>query len=718
MKRYLCLLMILTLSVALSAYTISGTIHHPSEGPSPYPVMVYALGANDMNTVPDSALVNPTGQYLLQVPQGAWFVVAFPSGGGYFPTFFGDTSSIEQAAIVHTHPQHPDVTGVDIWLIPAEDPPMGVLSGHVTGAQSNGMIQPLQGICIEVIHMENPGQPVAVAVSYPDGFWMVPDLPYGQYIVHAWDPVEQWASLYWPDSPFPDEASAVSVSPDIPMVPEIDFLLQPLILEGNGTLQGFVNNVNGQVVDFAEIILHSLEYNQYFSVSTDPAGQYYLEGIPAGMYIMGVFHPDYMSWFYDGALSLDEAIPLVFAPDQTHTVDVTLVPQQVFTISGQVVSLVNGEPIAGAEVGVIWNYEEHPDFGYQLTDETSPDGGFTLTVPQGSYRLYAWANGHDVQFWNHQSTFVQSDILHVSENVDDLLFELIPAIPDENSISGSISVEGNPPQFPVLVIAISSDEDEEWEQTTTSMNPDGGYDIPHLDEGYYWVMAISASAPPTYYNDDYEWENAQLIYADGPVENVDIELNMPEDYGQNQVVGDVIDGSREPVRNAAVIFLDSLNHPVRFAMSDETGAYYVSNLPNGTYRAIATLPGYFTAERQVIVSGDRNLSFEVSSTATGVSQQPVPTPGTAPDVQCYPNPFNPILNIRYNIAETAITSVEVFNVLGQKVRTLVHEPKEAGLHHIRWNGTDDRDVPVASGVYLYRVKNGNYTSSGKILLMK
>jgi len=62
--------------------------------------------------------------------------------------------------------------------------------------------------------------------------------------------------------------------------------------------------------------------------------------------------------------------------------------------------------------------------------------------------------------------------------------------------------------------------------------------------------------------------------------------------------------------------------------------------------------------------------------------------------------------------------LEVYNVLGQKVKTLVDEHRTAGFHTAEWNSTDNRGVAVASGVYFYRMEAGNFSSYRKMLLLK
>jgi len=84
----------------------------------------------------------------------------------------------------------------------------------------------------------------------------------------------------------------------------------------------------------------------------------------------------------------------------------------------------------------------------------------------------------------------------------------------------------------------------------------------------------------------------------------------------------------------------------------------------------------------------------------------------------YPNPFNPETTIRYSVEKPGKVTLEVYNILGQKVKTLVNDTKDKGSHNVVWNGKDQAGNNVASGVYFYHMKNGNYSKTNKMILMK
>ena len=96
---------------------------------------------------------------------------------------------------------------------------------------------------------------------------------------------------------------------------------------------------------------------------------------------------------------------------------------------------------------------------------------------------------------------------------------------------------------------------------------------------------------------------------------------------------------------------------------------------------------------------------------TGVGDDAVPL--TYSLAQNFPNPFNPSTRIYFSIPSQSKVELKVYNLLGQEIATLVNEVKPAGLHNVRFNGAS-----VASGVYIYRLVAGDFTSVKKMVLVK
>lgn len=86
--------------------------------------------------------------------------------------------------------------------------------------------------------------------------------------------------------------------------------------------------------------------------------------------------------------------------------------------------------------------------------------------------------------------------------------------------------------------------------------------------------------------------------------------------------------------------------------------------------------------------------------------------------QNYPNPFNPQTSISYSLGKASHVQLTVFNVLGQKVVTLVDEHQPAGLHEVTWDGTDAHGHGVAGGIYFYRIATDDFRTTRKMLYLK
>ena len=84
----------------------------------------------------------------------------------------------------------------------------------------------------------------------------------------------------------------------------------------------------------------------------------------------------------------------------------------------------------------------------------------------------------------------------------------------------------------------------------------------------------------------------------------------------------------------------------------------------------------------------------------------------------YPNPFNPETTIPFAVPDLVYVSIEIYDILGQRVKTLVSDEMNAGTYSVVWNGRDDAGRAVASGVYLYRIIAGEFVAKRRLLLVR
>ena len=88
-------------------------------------------------------------------------------------------------------------------------------------------------------------------------------------------------------------------------------------------------------------------------------------------------------------------------------------------------------------------------------------------------------------------------------------------------------------------------------------------------------------------------------------------------------------------------------------------------------------------------------------------------------VSNFPNPFNPTTTIEFNLQESGLVKVEVYDILGSKVATLIdNQDLSAGQKRLVWNGKNDNGVQMVSGAYIYKITSGKFSVSKKMMLLK
>ena len=84
----------------------------------------------------------------------------------------------------------------------------------------------------------------------------------------------------------------------------------------------------------------------------------------------------------------------------------------------------------------------------------------------------------------------------------------------------------------------------------------------------------------------------------------------------------------------------------------------------------------------------------------------------------YPNPFNPTTTIAFELSQDSKVIISIYNIKGQKVKTLTNKPYTKGAHSVIWNGKDKTGKSVSSGVYFYKITAGKNAVVKKMLLLK
>ena len=84
----------------------------------------------------------------------------------------------------------------------------------------------------------------------------------------------------------------------------------------------------------------------------------------------------------------------------------------------------------------------------------------------------------------------------------------------------------------------------------------------------------------------------------------------------------------------------------------------------------------------------------------------------------YPNPFNPVTSLRYDLPQNEMINITIYDMMGRIVKTLVNGRQTAGFKSVQWNATNDRNEPVSAGLYLYTIQAGEFRQTKKMILLK
>ena len=85
---------------------------------------------------------------------------------------------------------------------------------------------------------------------------------------------------------------------------------------------------------------------------------------------------------------------------------------------------------------------------------------------------------------------------------------------------------------------------------------------------------------------------------------------------------------------------------------------------------------------------------------------------------CYPNPFNPVTTLHYELPEVAIVNITIYDMMGHVVKTMVKSQQTAGYKSVQWKATNDKGAPVSAGLYLYMIQAGEFRQTKKMVLLK
>jgi len=668
-------------------------------------------------------LTDADGDYSIEaLPTGSYIVRA--DADGYRGEFYDDATQVTEATFVNV--MEPETkSGID-FALGAASAIQGVVTNELDGT-------PIADAKILVYGAPdfsfNDRRILRQTRTNEAGEYLIEIRP-GTYIVAA--AARGFNSEFFDNASNRSSATPVEVQPEAHTT-DIDFDLLPRsTLSGRVTDETSGDPIAGAVVEaFKEHAnIDASETAAGFRARTNDDGQYVIENLPAGRFIVVSHAEGFLPEFYQEASNKRDAT-IVEITGNTSVTDIDFTLVRGGRIAGLVATAEDSTPIPKALVRVF-----DPDSGRHIRGYSNERGEYEIGgLPTGSYLVQVIAEGFFSEFFEnarHRGDATPVEVV-APETTPDIDFFLEAQVDREGTIAGRVfSDDDETPLFGAVIIAVSPSRRVPH---ITFSGPRGFYRLTDLPAGRYFVFAWAEGFVGEFYRNAKRFRNADpvLVVPNQVTAGIDFGLRPISRRGAYAIRGKIRRADDSSPLEGILINARFEGEVEVNATTDADGTYILQGLPAGNYTIEATAAGYSdgyfggTSEENAapVSVGEGKDAAEVNvnlneDTVTDVS------PGGGPSVpqtfelqQNFPNPFNPETSIRYQLAQSTDVSLKVYNIMGQAVRTLVNDAQAAGSYQVKWDGKDNLGRQVASGVYIFRLKAGEqFKSSRTMMLLK
>ena len=185
----------------------------------------------------------------------------------------------------------------------------------------------------------------------------------------------------------------------------------------------------------------------------------------------------------------------------------------------------------------------------------------------------------------------------------------------------------------------------------------------------------------------------------------------------------------DDLNNPTLTFIPSAEHVgnptciLYYSTSGTPPGYYVT--PNIPFQIVASegeiIQFYYTYSYNGLESNtaDNSHTYEIGSCNSGqLTNEEDLVPVIYSLYQNHPNPFNPVTTLRYDLPENSFVNINIYDLMGRNIRSLVKSQQTAGYRSIQWNATNNLGEPVSAGMYIYMIQAGEFRQARKMVLLK
>jgi len=493
---------------------------------------------------------------------------------------------------------------------------------------------------------------------------------------------------------------AHSADQDIVKLTDIQISIPAIAYEVTGIVTSASTPLVGLDVEFTNTI-----QQQNSTTAETENGGVYTASVAAGIYsvrVHGSIGPEEDPTVYDYTLPgrvtiiedtvLDIAIPTMFA------------------VSGNVLKFgTTSTAIAGATVTL--TNQDSEGYNPQPATSAADTGAFTMLTVPGTYTLTVTYTEAETQHtWTHIA-----DVVVVSADVT------VAVNVGAYMVSGTVAMFGATPTYMAGAVKLTNLDQAGYDPPSVNSNASTGvFDLLVLPGTYSLKVTYTDTTEQIWYH----YENISVSTANVPY--VTVLVNEKYTVGGTIQSGDA---TAVPLSNATLVLTNTVTSTIVLTTNSNTsGEFTFTDVPRGSYnlKASGTHATWsnptqtytdvaYPSNPLVVTANNTTIEFTIST----VDEADVVALPTVTTLKAnYPNPFNPSTTISFDIASAGHVSIEVYNIKGQRVKSLVNDNYAVGRHNVVWNGDDTAGRTVGSGVYFYRMTAPGYASVRKMLLMK
>lgn len=296
----------------------------------------------------------------------------------------------------------------------------------IKGGKINGFVRNKENFPVSysfVIAFDSNGSWAGFGYGDEEGKYSIGGLLDGSYLLYAMDPNGEYAPKWYDGADSPESATPVFISPG-EVKENINFYLPKA-----GSISGKVTDENENPMPYMYLFAKKINQNENFLIDlqwgwTDEEGNYKINGLGNGIYIVGLLLSNGMIYYYNGTFNYEEATPVqVIEGEETKNINF-VINYAKGRISGKVLDSQTENPIPFAFITV---YDESGiPISFTATDR---DGKYTAGfIKQGKYKVFSLALGYKEEWYKEKSSFEEADLVYVPDKgyVKEINFTLEP----------------------------------------------------------------------------------------------------------------------------------------------------------------------------------------------------------------------------------------------------------------------------------------------------